>query len=236
MLVVVAVIAPPSSGASAALVGSLPSLPPGATSTVPSARAVTSSGESSPMADGALTAGAPSSIAIRRAALTSTGSFGSSGVPLRRRRSPEARAAPAANAPRTGRAFAGALAGETAGVATVLVVAVLVVAFLGVAFFDPDFFGADFFDSDFFGVDFGGSLRRGRLCGLRRRRLRRRRALGHHRAVCVGRRRRRGARRLLRGGHGWILSKTRAMAAAVPPAASDTASLTPSTPGTAGRT
>ena len=110
----------------------------------PSARAVTSSGESSPMADGALTAGAPASIAIRRAALTSTGSFGSSGVPLRRRRSPEARAAPAANAPRTGRAFAGALAGETAGVATVLVVAVCVVAFLGVAFFDPDFFGADF--------------------------------------------------------------------------------------------
>ena len=158
MLVVVAVIALPSSGASAALVGSLPSLPPGATSTVPSARAVTSSGESSPMADGALTAGAPSSIAIRRAALTSTGSFGSSGVPLRRRRSPEARAAPAANAPRTGRAFAGALAGETAGVATVLVVAVLVVAFLGVAFFDPDFFGADFFDSDFFGADFGAAF------------------------------------------------------------------------------
>jgi hypothetical protein len=35
--------------------------------------------------------------------------------------------------------------------------------------------------------------------------------------------------------HGWILSKTRERAAAVPPAASLTTSPTPSTPGTAGR-
>jgi hypothetical protein len=44
------------------------------------------------------------SAARRRAVLTSTGWVGTNGVLARRRRSPEARAAPAAKAPRAGRA------------------------------------------------------------------------------------------------------------------------------------
>src|SRR3954453_11993146 len=83
------------------------------------------------------------SVASRRAALTSTGSVGTSGVPLRRRRSPVARAAPAAKAPRAGgMGLDVARAGAEAADAASLVVALFVAAFFVAAFLVVELFVA----------------------------------------------------------------------------------------------
>ncbi|MDN5780168.1 MAG: hypothetical protein L0H96_25145, partial [Humibacillus sp.] len=82
------------------------------------------------------------SPARRRAGLSSTGSPGeSSGVPVRRRRSPVARAAPAANDPRApDERSAVARRARPLVAADFLVAAVPVEAFLVAAFLDVTFF------------------------------------------------------------------------------------------------